>query len=74
MKTELDKLLAETQHIFDAVKRKIYENAHVALHQSKYRESYNELAKRYEVLKIRTDELNEQVCKAQLKKLIYPIF
>lgn len=68
LETERDKLLAEAQLISDAVERKIYENAHKALDQSTYRKNYDELAKRYEVLKVRIDELNEQIRQHRRRK------
>lgn len=65
---ERDKLLEEAQVVSDAVQQNIYENAHVALDQKVYQKKYDDLTSRYETLKTRLDELNEQISQTQAQK------
>ena len=65
---ERDRLLEEAQVVSDAVQQNIYENAHVALDQKAYQKKYDDLTARYETLKARLDELNEQISQTQAQK------
>ena len=65
---ERDKLLDEAKIVADAVQQNIYENAHVALDQKAYQKKYDDLTARYETLKARLDELNEQISQTQAQK------
>ena len=65
---ERDKLLEEAQVVSDAVQQNIYENAHVALDQKAYQKKYDDLTARYESLKTRIEDLNEQINQTQSQK------
>lgn len=65
---ERDKLLEEAQVVSDAVQQNIYENAHVALDQKAYQKKYDDLTARYETLKTRIEDLNEQISQTQSQK------
>jgi site-specific DNA recombinase len=65
---ECDKLLEEAQVVSDAVQQNIYENAHVALDQKAYQKKYDDLTARYETLKTRIEDLNEQISQTQSQK------
>lgn len=65
---ERDKLLEEAQVVSDAVQQNIYENAHVALDQKTYQKKYDDLTARYETLKTRIEDLNEQISQTQSQK------
>ena len=68
LEAERDKLLDEAKIVADAVQQNIYENAHVALDQKAYQKKYDDLTARYETLKARLDELNEQISQTQAQK------
>ena len=65
---ERDKLLEEAQVVSDAVQQNIYENAHVALDQKAYQKKYDDLTARYESLKTRIEDLNEQINQTQSQR------
>ena len=65
---ERDKLLEEAQIVSDAVQQHIYENAHVALDQAAYNEKHDALTSRYNSLKERIEELNDQIQEKQAQK------
>lgn len=71
---ERDRLLEEAQIVSDAVQQNIYDNAHVALDQKVYQKKYDDLTARYETLKDRLDELNEQISQLQSQKGSYEDF
>ena len=71
---ERDRLLEEAQIVSDAVQQNIYDNAHVALDQKVYQKKYDDLTARYETLKDRLDELNEQISQLQSQKGNYEDF
>lgn len=71
---ERDKLLEEAQVVSDAVQKNIYENAHVALDQKAYQKKYDGLTGRYETLKTRIEELNDQISQLQSQKGSYEDF
>lgn len=68
LEVERDRLLEEAQVVSDAVQKNIYENAHIALDQKSYQKKYDDLTARYENLKSRLDELNEQITQTQTQK------
>lgn len=65
---ERDRLLEEAQVISDAVQQHIYENAHVALEQATYNKKHDSLTARYNSLKERIEDLNEQISQTQSQK------
>jgi site-specific DNA recombinase len=71
---ERDKLLEEAQVVSDAVQQNIYENAHVALDQAAYNKMHDSLTARYNSLKERIDELNDQIQQTQAQKGSYSDF
>ena len=65
---ERDRLLEEAQVVADAVQQNIAENSRTALDQKAYQKKYDDLTARYETLKARLDELNEQISQTQAQK------
>lgn len=74
LETERDTLLDEAKIVADAVQKNIYENAHVALDQKAYQKKYDDLTGRYETLKTRIEELNDQISQLQSQKGSYEDF
>ena len=65
LEAERDKLLDEAKIVADAVQQNMFVNAHVALDQKAFQKKYDDLTARYETLKARLDELNEQISQTQ---------
>jgi resolvase domain protein len=65
---ERDRLLEEAQVVSNAVQQHIYENAHVALVPAAYNKKHDSLTSRYEQLKTRIEDLNDQIQKTQAQK------
>jgi DNA invertase Pin-like site-specific DNA recombinase len=65
---ENDKLQSEMEIVTEMLQKCVEENANTALDQEEYEKRYNELAERYENVKMRIEDINEKQLERGTKK------